>query len=165
MTEEARKARNQTKMQDLNPAFRSRLSKVITDLEAVGFRPRIQCAWRSPQEQLEAYKSGHSQLRWGYHNATTPDDAPDSLAVDMLDDDFPLTQRRQYVLALAFFSESNGLKTGIYFGVPKRMLFSLQKAIINWQMPDETVKLGWDSCHVQMQGLTIKEAKKGRRVA
>jgi hypothetical protein len=162
MTDLQRQQRNAEKLLELYPAFRNRLAKVIEGLEAMGVRPRIQDAYRSPQDQLTAFNTGHSKLKFGFHNVTGPNGEKQSLAVDMLDDDNPLNLPISYLLKLAFVSEANGLTTGIRWGVPAALQESINTAIKNKQF-DTPVKIGWDPSHVQPVGLTASEARAGKR--
>ncbi|WP_157050640.1 hypothetical protein [Herbaspirillum rhizosphaerae] len=66
MNEEERNARNNARLQELYPTFRARIAKVINLMEQVNFRPRIQDAWRSPEDQIVT--SG-STLRPIAHNS------------------------------------------------------------------------------------------------
>lgn len=143
MDETARKARNAQRMTELYPSFASRLSKLINDLEARGLRPRIQDAWRSPEDQLKAYNSGHSKLKYGFHNVTGATGRKESLAVDLLDDDSPLAPRSAYVLQLTAIAERHGLSTGARWGLPAKLAGAIDAAIQqqDWSAP---VKLGWE---------------------
>jgi len=67
MKEADRRKRNEDRLAELYPTFRARLKKVIASLESSGLRPRIQDAWRSPEDQRKAFDSGHSQLLFGFH--------------------------------------------------------------------------------------------------
>ena len=162
MNEADRKARNAQMLQQLYPTFRAKIAAVIADLEGHGHRPRIQCAWRSPQEQREAYESGHSKLLYGFHNVTGADGRPEALAVDLLDDDHPNQEGRLFLLQMASSAESHGCVTGVRWGVPAAMAQAIDAAIArkDWDAP---VKVGWDPCHIQPAGMTAREAKAGRR--
>src|SRR4026208_359882 len=116
MTEPQRKQRNADRLLELFPTFRARLANVISEREAMGVRPRIQDGYRTPADQFKAFNSGHSKLKFGFHNVTGPNGEKESLAVDMLDDDSPLNISTPYLLKLAHFSEKNGLSTGIRWG-------------------------------------------------
>lgn len=162
MNEAQRIQRNNERMQELYPTFRQKIGNIITELEAMGIRPRIQDAYRSPGDQLKAYNSGNSKLKFGFHNVTGVNGAKESLAVDMLDDDNPLELSTSYLLKLAFASEKNGLITGIRWGLPNK----LQKAVtdaITQQQWDAAVKIGWDPSHVEPTGITVTQAKQGKR--
>lgn len=163
MTEEARIDRNRSRMRDLNPVFRHRLSTVIALLQRDGYRPRIQDAWRSPEAQMEAFNSGHSLLTFGFHNTTTPDGLPDALAADVLDDDHPVDASRAFILALARYARANGLQTGIDWGLPASIRAALNHAIENGETWEG--KLGWDCLHCEFAGLTVQQAKAGIRPA
>lgn len=162
MTEPQRKQRNAARLLELFPSFRARLAKVISELEAIGIRPRIQDAYRTPADQLIAFNTGHSKLKFGFHNVTGPNGEKESLAVDMLDDDSPLNVSTSYLLKLAHVSGKNGLSTGIRWGLPKNLKAAIDAAINsqNWNAP---VKIGWDPTHVEPAGMTATEAKNGKR--
>src|SRR4030095_4060212 len=158
MTEQQRQLRNSERLLELFPTFRARISQVISDLEAMAVRPRIQDAYRSPADQLIAFNTGHSKLKFGFHNVTGPNNEKESLAVDMLDDDNPLNLSKSYLLKLAFVSENNGLTTGIRWGVPKKLITAIDAAIAAQEW-NADVKVGWDPSHIQPVGITVTEAK------
>lgn len=164
MTEPKRLQRNTDMLLQLYPAFRIRISRVIAELEAMDLRPRIQDAYRNPADQLKAYNSGHSKLKFGFHNVTGADGTKESLAVDMLDDDHPLNMSADYLLKLAAVSEKNGLKTGIRWGLPTKLKPAIDAAIAAkyWNAP---VKIGWDPTHIEPTGVTVTEAKNGKQPA
>jgi hypothetical protein len=162
MTETARLARNTQRQTELFPAFATRLRAVIADMEARGHRPRIQDAWRSPEDQRKAFEAGHSKLLFGFHNVTAADGSPESLAVDLLDDDHPTTSGRPYLLKLAAAAEREHLVTGIRWGLPAALRLAIDAAIAaeDWDAP---VKLGWDPTHVEPTGITVAQARAGAR--
>lgn len=162
MNEAARLDRNALRLATLYPSFADRLKHVISRLEAARYRPRIQDAWRSPEDQLQAFNAGRSELTFGFHNVTSSDGKPEALAVDMLDDDEPLQPGKQYMLQLAAAAESEGLVTGIRFGLPKSLRLAIDVAIRGrmWSAP---VKIGWDPCHVEATGITVVQARSGKR--
>lgn len=163
MQEDKRKQRNADRAMELFPTFRARILAVIKDLENAGIRPRIQEAWRSEADQLEAFNSGHSKLKFGFHNVTGANNAKESLAVDMLDDDSPVSPKSEYLLHLAAAAEAHGLTTGVRWGLPTKLQAAIDAAIAaeDWKAP---VKVGWDPCHVEPTGLTPKEARdEGKR--
>jgi len=164
MTETKRNERNAQRLTELYPTFRKRLKAAITALESQGLRPRIQDAWRSPQAQLEAFASGNSKLKYGFHNVTAKDGTKESLAVDLLDDDHPLNVGPEYLLRLAAAAEKQGLTTGIRWGLPAKLRDAIDAAIAakDWKAP---VKVGWDPTHVEPTGIIPAEAKAGRRPA
>ena len=158
MTEPARNKRNADRMKELFPAF----AKVIADLEAAGVRPRIQDAYRTPADQLKAFNSGNSKLKFGFHNVTGADGTPQSLAVDMLDDDHPVTPTTRYLLQLAKVARARGLETGTLWGLPASLQAGVNTAISTSDFAAK-VKVGWDPTHVQPVGITVDRAKSGTR--
>src|SRR5262245_51777863 len=113
MTEPNRLARNQDKLAEIYSPVRSKFAAVIADLEGHGFRPRIQEAWRSPADQLVAFNSGHSKLKFGLHNATGSSGSKEALAIDIVDDDQPLQESRKFTLMTSASARSHGLDSGI----------------------------------------------------
>ncbi|MBN2054823.1 hypothetical protein JW905_07870 [bacterium] len=162
MKESDRKKRNEDRLMELYPTFRARVRQVLGTLEASGIRPRIQDAWRSPEDQEIAFRNGFSKLRFGFHNITAEDGTKEALAVDILDDNAPLKPGRDYLLRLAAAAEEAGLVTGIRWGLPKRCAAAIDEATAthNWRA---RVKIGWDPTHVEPKGLSIAEARSGRR--
>ena len=164
MNEQKRKERNTQRVTELYSTFGAKIKKVIADLEAQGLRPRIQDAYRSPADQLIAFQTGHSKLKYGFHNVTGAGGKKESLAVDMLDDDHAAQEGSEYLLHLAAAAEAHGLVTGIRWGVPKKLRAPIDAAIANknWKAP---VKVGWDPSHVEPTGITPQQAKAGKRPA
>jgi hypothetical protein len=164
MNEAQRKERNTQRVAELWPSFGARIVAVVATLEGQGLRPRIQDAWRSPQDQLTAFNTGHSKLKYGFHNVTGAGGKRESLAVDMLDDDHPAHEGPAYLLRLAAAAEAQGLVTGIRWGLPQNFINAINVAISNqeWTAP---VKIGWDPAHVQPTGIKTSQAKAGQRPA
>lgn len=162
MNEVDRKKRNDSRMTELFPTFRTRLGRAIKRLEDDGIRPRIQDAWRSPEDQLKAFNSGHSKLRFGFHNVTGPGGRKEALAVDLLDDSAPLNPRKSYILKLAAAAQAEGLVTGVRWGLVKKLRDGIDTAIAaqDWEAD---VKIGWDPLHVEPTGVTVAEAEAGGR--
>jgi len=164
MQEIARKARNAQRLAELHPAFAARIGTVIASLEADGYRPRIQDGWRSPQAQLDAFNNGNSKLKFGYHNVTGAGGKPESLAVDLIDDDFPLNSRHDYLLHLAAAAALVTCQTGIRWGLPDALRAAIDAAIAarDW---NAKLKIGWDPTHVEPTDVTVAEARSGKRPA
>jgi hypothetical protein len=162
MQEQQRLERNASRLTECYPAFAEALKHVIEDMERLGFRPRIQDAWRSPEAQLEAVNSGNSELRFGFHNITGAGRRKEALAVDLLDDDAPLQPSRRYMLTLAAVARDHNLETGITWGLQPSTRQRLERAIRerDFEAPG---KIGWDPCHVQVTGITPTQARQGRR--
>lgn len=159
MQENARQARNAQRLTELHPEFARRVAAIIAELEAAGFRPRIQDAWRSPESQLAAFESGHSTLAYGFHNVTGPRGEKESLAVDLLDDDFPLNSRSNYLLRLAAAAAKQRCRSGVDWGLPPAMRAALEVAISagDWGAP---VKIGWDPTHIEPIDVTLEQARR-----
>lgn len=162
MNEAARTQRNQQKLAECFPKFAQRVQAVIADMEAQGFRPRIQDGHRSIADQLLAFKNGFSKVKFGFHNVTGSNGKPESLAVDMLDDNKPLTPGREYLIRLAAVAQAHGLQTGIFFGLPQNLRKGLSQAIQNLDF-NPAIKIGFDPTHIEVTGLSIADAKAGKR--
>ena len=162
MNEQQRRARNDQRVSELWPSFGAKIKAVIADLESQSLRPRIQDGYRSPADQLIAFQTGHSKLKYGFHNVTGAGGKKESLAVDMLDDDHPAQEKSEYLLRLAAAAETQGLVSGIRWGLPPNLSNAIDAAIANhdWKA---NVKVGWDPCHVQPVGITPQQAKAGKR--
>lgn len=163
MKEEKRRERNAQKSAECFPWFRKRLLETIHDLETQGFRPRIQEAWRSPADQLTAFKNGNSKLKFGYHNATGPTGEKQSLAVDLLDDDAPMAPGRRYLLALAIAAGDHQLNTGVTWGLPAKLRKTITDAIAARNANADISKIGWDPCHVEITGVSVSDVEAGKR--
>lgn len=162
MKEADRKKRNAERLKQLYPSFGASVEKLIALLEARQLRPRIQDAWRSLADQKEAFEKGRAKVLFGFHNVTAKDGTPESLAVDLLDDDSPLDPSKRYLLQLAEVAQTLGLETGIRWGVPAKLVKGIDQAIQDKEW-DANVKIGWDPTHVQPKGISIAEAKSGGR--
>lgn len=162
MRESDRQKCNQKRLSELHPVFRLKIESIIRVLDRNGFRPRIQEAWRSLEDQQRAFDAGRTELLYGFHNVTAEDGTPEALAVDLLNDDAPMSLNGRYVLQLAAAAEEAGLVTGIRWGLSKESAEVIDEAIAhrNW---DAAICVGWDPMHVQMDGITIHEVKSRRR--
>ena len=157
MTDAQRAERNSDRCNELYAPLRPKVYAILRDLAGHGFRPRIQDAWRSPADQLEAFNSGHSTLRYGLHNVTTKAGRKDALALDLLDDDNALNPSKRYMLMLAASAEAHGLETGIRWLLPTPQRLAIDRAIAkkNWDAP---VKIGFDPNHVQVRANRLQIA-------
>ncbi len=162
MNESDRKKRNAERLAQVYPTFRVKLERLIGVLEGDGLRPRIQDAWRSVSDQKIAFETGHSKLLFGFHNVTADDGTPESLAVDLLDDNSPVDPGRSYLLQLAAAAGLLGLETGIRWGLPVKLAGAIDKAIQDEDWSAD-IKVGWDPTHVQPTDITVAEARSGRR--
>ena len=162
MKELDRLRRNEEKLAELYPAFAVRIRRVIEALESAGIRHRIQEAYRPLAEQLRAYRSGRSQVRFGFHNVTGAEGEKEALAVDLLDDDAPLSPSTSYLLRLAAEARAQDLRTGLPWGLPARQRQTVEKAVAERNFAAR-IRPGWDPTHVEPAGLTPAEAHSGKR--
>jgi len=162
MNEAARKQRNQQRLTECFPKFAARVDAVIKDLEAQGIRPRIQDAHRTIADQQKAFNNGFSKVRFGFHNVTGANGKPEALAVDLLDDDHPLNPPRKYIILLAEAAQARGLHPGSFFGLPRALRDGLSKAIQDHNF-DPKIRIGFDPTHIEATGISIAEAKAGKR--
>ena len=162
MTEKDRLERNRARLAECYPVFAGRVARLIADLEQQGVRPRIQDAWRCSADQLKAFETGRSRLKFGLHNVTGTDGAKESLAVDLLDDDAPCNPSTEYLLKLAAAAIGHGLVTGIRWGLPPSLCSGVDAALESRDFV-APVKLGWDPSHVQVAGISAHAARCGRR--
>jgi len=162
MLEAQRIANNNKKLQEYYPPFGTRIEAILKELEAAGYRARIYTGWRSQAEQIEAYKHGTSKVQFGFHNVTGANGAKESLAADIIDDDHPTDTRLDFKLHLAAAAEAQGLTTGIRWDLKDEDSVLIDIALQN-QHWDAKVRIGWDPLHVEPVGITIQEAKAGKR--
>lgn len=162
MIEAQRILRNVARLGELYSTFEVKVRAMLDDLEGQGYRPRIQVAYRSLEEQLRAYATGKSKLKYGFHNVTGPNGTPQALAVDCLDDDQPLHSPMGFILRLARAAQDQGLVTGIRWGLPMRQVEALN-SIIKSRQWDATPKIGWDPLHCEITGISPVQARKGMR--
>lgn len=162
MTENDRAARNTQMLRECFPVFADRVGRIIMALEAMGYRPRIQEAYRSPQDEAAAKASGHSEVSWSFHNAVDEDGRPAALAVDLLDDDSPLKPSNKYCLRLAALAARHLCQTGILWGLNPQLRAEVKDAYMtgDWNYAGQ---LGWDALHVECADVTLAQAKRGIR--
>lgn len=170
MTDDQRQARNARLLAECAPVMRARMVEILGALEAQGWRPRIQQAWRSPAAQQALYRAGRTWVRWSFHNATTSSGAPDALACDVLDDDDAtddgqpnLSRGVGFVFALARAAQRVRCRTGLDWGLPAHMRRALWLAVEADDRSWPRLKLGRDPYHVEVADLTLAEARQGLR--
>jgi LysM repeat protein len=162
MKEADRLARNTQRLTEMFDDMAPVVRRVLNRMEAQKFRPRIQAAWRSKEDQLLAFQGGTSQVKFGFHNVTGVGGAKESLACDVLDDDHPLGPATKYLLALAIAARAEGLETGILWSLKPALQAGVEAAIAARDI-DRPVKVGFDPTHIQPVGITIAQAKAGKR--
>jgi hypothetical protein len=171
MTEEMRKVRNSVRLGTCYPPFAARVLALITELESRSFRPRIDQSFRTPVEHEQQVMAGTSHSSWSFHMATTADGQPDALAVDLLDDDYPVPspsqhqwpQRfRAYLLTLASLTANYDLHTGIAWDLPAEARIRLATALGTDPLAYDG-PIGFDPLHVEPRSLSLIAAKVGKR--
>lgn len=166
MKEPARIARNKERLTECFPTFAKRVADVIADMEAQGFRPRIQDAHRTIAQQQIDLANGTTTITFSFHNVTGAGGKPESLGVDMLDDDHPGDDApRKYLITLASVAQKHGLRSGIFFfkkEPPPGTRQTLQAAVDSLNF-DPHITIGFDPTHLQPTGLTVDEARHGKR--
>ena len=162
MLESERIAYNKNKLQEFYPFFRTRIEAVLKEMEKAGYRPRVQVAWRSVADQLEAYKRGTTRVQFGFHNISGTSGAKESLAADIWDDDRLEQVKVDFMLHLAAAVAANGMTTGIRWDLADEDSKLIDLALKH-QIWDAKLRVGWDPLHVEPVGLTIDDAKNGKR--
>jgi len=162
MKEEDRLARNKQRLTTMDAHMALAVRDVLTRMENHGFRPRIQAAWRSEADQIKAFNSGNSKVKFGFHNITGANGRKEALACDILDDDAPLGPSTSYLLRLAIAARHEHLSTGIFWGLSDAHAAGVSAAIAALDTERE-VHVGWDPTHVEVVGITIAQARKGKR--
>lgn len=162
MNETDRIAFNNNKLQEMYAPMRVKIQSIIKEMESYKYRPRLQQAWRSPADQLDAYKRGTSKVMFGFHNTTGANGVKESLAVDIWDDDRLEQVKVDFMLHLAAAAEAQGLTTGIRWDLSAADSAAIDLAVKNknWGAP---LRVGFDPLHVEPTGITIEEAKAGKR--
>jgi hypothetical protein len=161
--EATRKKANAERLLLVDKSIRAQVKAVLTDLEALNQRPLIAPeVWRSPALQLQKFKEGTSQLKWGFHCATTPAGKPASLAADIVDANKLWGASRAFWLKLGSRALAHNLGWGGLWGLPVNVRTGLREALKNKNWRSKS-KLGWDVAHVETTRVTIAEAKAGKR--
>lgn len=148
----------------VSPSIRQQVIGVLQDVEGAGFEPLIaKDVWRSPARQLELYRQGRSKAKWGFHCGTTPEGKPDSLAADIVDADFAWDAKQAFWLAVGRAAFERGLGWGGFWGLKPPQKAALEATIISPPAVPIKIALGWDVAHVEVAGISISEAKAGKR--
>ena len=164
--EARRVAQNANNLKKMALPMRSKVRGVITDLEGHGYKPIIDNAvWRSKAEQLALYRKGYSKVTYSYHNVSTKAGGPDSLAADIIDQRygwFRVTPRR-YWMTQARSAWVHNLYSGSHFGLTKAQRRAFDAALSSPNFTAYSGPLGWDPAHIEPRGLSIAQAKAGKR--
>ena len=115
--------------------------------------------------------AGTSLSSWSFHMALTADGKPDALAVDLLDDDYPVPDAHQhlwpqhfrdYLLTLASLAANYDLHTGIAWELHQQDRIALATALGTDPL-SYTGPIGFDPTHVEPRSLSLIAAKVGKR--
>lgn len=162
-TEAQRKSNNKERLAKVSPSIRAHVEAILVELENAGYRPQIDYqVWRSEAQQARLKAEGKSTVSYSYHNVSTKNGAPDSLAVDIVDVRWLWNAPRSFWLRLAAAAKRQGLTSGIYWGLTASQRKAIDTAIEN-QDWEAKVALGWDTAHVEPDNFSISRAKSGER--
>jgi hypothetical protein len=151
-------------LQRINPKLRPKISAILTDLEGHGDQPIIDAGvYRSPGEQLAKFRDGYSKIRWSFHNATDRHGKADALAADITDARWGWDSPQSFWLRLAASAQAHGLESGIYWGLRADQRAAITAAIAARNWTPGNISLGWDVAHVQVKGISLRQAKWGAR--
>lgn len=173
MTDADRQERNAILLAQCWPPFGSKVGVIVSIMEQEGRRPRVQQAWRSPAEQAEDVRREVSTVLFGFHNVTAAGGKPESLAVDLVDDDHPLAAPWDFIRRVNELVTKAGLMTGILWNRKgdRFPLTEVEKARIlnathtgDWSLV-KPQRVGFDALHIQPVGLKPREAQAGKRPA
>ena len=156
--------RNEERWDECDPGFADRGRLVFSELERTGWRPRINTAWRSIEDQATEAAEGDTTVAFGFHNTTGPAGEKQSLAVDVIDDDSPSDPARGFLMALAIFAADHSLCTGITFGLDAAGKAAVADAIKTRNFSAAGLKFGWDAGHLQPAGMRTRDAHDGMRM-
>jgi hypothetical protein len=133
----------------LSPAFRADLEKLVAELEAQGYEPRIAATYRSPGRQEFIYQVGilfelfgaapstRARANQSCHNAHLDDGTPASLAADLVPGPAARTgpERARFFRAMGRSAHKHHLRWGGDWAHKSR----------GWAR----YGLGWDPAHLQ----------------
>jgi hypothetical protein len=161
-----RRDNNEKRLAKIHKPLQPKFRAVLTDLEAHGYKPQIDAAvWRSKAEQAALVAKGNSKVYFSYHNASTPQGKPDSLAADITDARWGWKSNastRGYWLRLANSGRVHGLHSGAYFGLSTANKTKLKSSLIARNFL-YSGPIGWDPAHLEAAGVSLNEAKAGKR--
>lgn len=164
--EQIRTRDNEARLQKINPALRPKVAAILADLEEHKYQPLIDSGvWRSPSQQAAKVRAGVSKTLFSHHTATTKDGKPDALAADITHKPWGWANtkaNRTFWLKLASSAQAHGMTTGIYWGLSQANRNKIKAAIKakNWNYSGP---LGWDTAHAEVVGISIMQAKAGKR--
>ena len=147
------------------PVMRPKVRAVLSDMESNGYKPIIDIGvWRTPADQMAKYRAGYSKVTYSFHNATTRAGKPDSLAADITDQRWGWANSvpRDYWMRQARSARVHALYSGSHFGLSTANKRALDAALDSRNFAYRG-PLGWDEAHCEAAGITLGQAKAGKR--
>jgi hypothetical protein len=83
------------KLQSMHPDLAPKVRLVLAALKERGFQPKLFYGWRSVAVQAELAASGHSTVKFSFHNAQTKEGKPNSYAADIIDARYAWSKKAQ----------------------------------------------------------------------
>lgn len=164
MTSQERTAHNYRMLQLVNPKLRPKVAAVLRDLESHNDQPVIDGrVWRSPAQQLQLYRAGHSKVKYSYHNCTAKNGQPDALAADITDSRWGWDSTISFWLRLAASAQAHQMDSGIYWGLKAHQREVIRQAISKRNWNPGNISRGWDPAHIQVRGISLLAARYGKR--
>lgn len=165
MNEARRRAFNYERLLKVDTTIRPQVRSVLGTLEHYGWRPIVGAeVWRDPALQRELKRKGLSRLSWGFHCATRGG-KPASLAADIFDVERVQNPTRDFLVCIGYAATAQGLGWGGWW-LPKSLHKGIHEAFKQVRAREdvpESLKLGWDSPHVETARVTVAEARAGKR--
>lgn len=162
-TKEQRTKLNEDRLLKVYHTMRPKFLAIIKDLEGKGWEPIIDAqVHRTPAQQAELKRKGNSSVSYSYHTVTGRNGEPESLAIDLTDARYGWDSPPDYWLQLASSAESHGCETGIRWGLktPQRLIINTLIKLKKWK---GSYARGWDAAHVQPKGISLGQARAGKR--
>ena len=171
MTNEELYTENLARLDKIDDSIKEQIKSVLIGMYKEGLRPLIdKDVWRDPAKQLEMFNRGVSKLKWGFHCATKPDGSPGSLAADIVDAEHGWYADKEYAVSntdekfwvsLGRHALNNGLTWGGFFGITNETQLRQELAENKFYNGQQ---FGWDPAHVNVNGLSLKDAQEGVRL-
>lgn len=162
-TDLERREKNTARLKKLHPAMRPKISRVLEEMEAAGWKPIIDAhVHRTREEQAQMVRNGVSKVSFSFHNATARNGAPESLAVDITDARYGWDSPRKFWLMLGASYLRQGLNWGGFFGLKGRTQ-ALRDRLKIRDFVAPGIALGWDVAHGEWSGIPLAAVRIGVR--
>lgn len=157
MLEMMRRRRNANELKLLAPDVAASVRAVLQDLEAYGYRPRLQETFRTLEEQQKKFEKGLSHIKGVGPHTLVENVAghyvPASRATHVLDDDSPLDPSPAFLASLAIAANKHMLRSGVIFGLDGEHRTKVNSAINQGFFKILAILLqkerGWDPNHIE----------------